>query len=108
LLSAGNLALGLAMFWFARQVSVFQAAMPDGIDFHGLYRRSISGLESSAAYVTARTQRGSMPFYQGVIYIVFIGSMSAALLLNDTWPSGIALADNALQIIVAAAIIMAA
>ncbi|MGW9825738.1 multicomponent Na+:H+ antiporter subunit A [Brevibacterium pityocampae] len=108
LLSAGNLALGLAMFWFARQVSVFQAAMPDGIDFHGLYRRSITGLEASAAYVTARTQRGSMPFYQGVIYIVFIGSMSAALLLNDTWPSGIALADNALQIIVAAAIIMAA
>ena len=108
LLSAGNLALGLLMFFFARQVSIFQAAMPDGIDFHGLYRRLIAGLESFAAYVTARTQRGSMPFYQGVIYIVFIGSVATALLLNDTWPSGIQVADSPLQIIVAAAIIIAA
>ncbi|GAA4283573.1 Na+/H+ antiporter subunit A [Brevibacterium daeguense] len=107
LLSALTIALGLTMFWFGRQVSAFQAEMPAGINFHNAYRRTITGLESLAAYVTARTQRGSMPFYQGVIYVVFIGTLATALLLNETWPSDIDFVQGWPQILVAVCMILA-
>ena len=86
LLSALTIAAGLTMFALRKQVSLFQAAMPDGLDFHAGYRAIIAGLERLAASVTARTQRGSMPFYQGVIYVVAVATLGITLLMNDVWP----------------------
>ncbi|WP_291795942.1 Na+/H+ antiporter subunit A [Brevibacterium sp.] len=108
LLSGLTLAAGLTMFVFRRQVSVFQVALPDGIDFRAAYRSTIAQLERFASFVTARTQRGSMPFYQGVIYVFSLAALGIALLLNDTWPSGFVFADSPLQIFIAAVMILAA
>ena len=108
LLSALTIAAGLTMFVFRRQVSLFQAALPDGIDFHRSYRRIIGGLEKTAAFVTARTQRGSMPFYQGVIYVFAIGALGITLLNNDVWPEEVVWVDSAVQVLPAAIMVMAA
>ncbi|WP_349826764.1 Na+/H+ antiporter subunit A [Brevibacterium litoralis] len=108
LFSAATLALGLLAFRFREGVSVFQAAMPDGIDFHQLYRRMIDGLERLAAEVTAQTQRGSLPFYQGTIHVVAVLAIGVPLVLNDTWPTGIDFAQSPVQVLVAVCMIAAA
>ncbi|GAA2003783.1 Na+/H+ antiporter subunit A [Brevibacterium samyangense] len=107
-LSVLTVGLGVLAFVFRHQVSVFQSAMPDGFNFHQGYRRSIDGLERVAVSVTARTQRGSLPFYQGMIYLVAILSLGVALLLNNTWPAGIDFAQSPLQVVVAICMIIAA
>ena len=108
LLSALTIAVGLTLFVLRRQVSLFQAALPDGIDFHRSYRSIIGGLEKSAAFVTSRTQRGSMPFYQGVIYVFAIGALGVTILGNDVWPDEFVWVDSAVQVLPAAIMVMAA
>jgi multicomponent Na+:H+ antiporter subunit A len=108
LLSLITIVLGLTMFAFRTQVSQFQVAMPDGIDFHGTYRAIIAGLEKLAAVVTARTQRGSMPFYQGVIYVVAVVTLGITLLMNDVWPVEFVWLDSAAQLFPATIMVMAA
>ncbi|MGJ7538884.1 Na+/H+ antiporter subunit A [Brevibacterium luteolum] len=100
--------LGLVLFAFRTRVRSFQAAMPDGLDFHRGYRWTVSWLESFAAGVTARTQRGSMPFYQGVIYLFAIVTIVIALILNDTWPAEVSFTDSWLQLLIASALIIGA
>lgn len=108
LLSVLTIAAGLTMFVFRRQVSAFQTALPNGIDFHRAYRDTIIGLERLAAFVTARTQRGSMPFYQGVIYVFAIGALGITLLMNDVWPEDLVWADSVVQVFPATIMVMAA
>ncbi|WP_035280229.1 Na+/H+ antiporter subunit A [Brevibacterium album] len=107
LISALTLAAGLTLFAFRTQVGQFQATLPAGIDFRASYRASIEGLERLAAFVTSRTQRGSMPFYQGVIYVFSLGALGIALLSNDTWPGSLEFADSPLQVFVAIIMIIA-
>ena len=108
LLSALTIAAGLTMFALRKQVSLFQAAMPDGLDFHAGYRAIIAGLERLAASVTARTQRGSMPFYQGVIYVVAVATLGITLLMNDVWPVEFVWLDSAVQLFPAAIMVLSA
>lgn len=108
LFSLAIIGLGLVLFAFRTRVSSFQAAMPDGLDFHRGYRWTVSRLESFAAAVTARTQRGSMPFYQGVIYLFAIAAIVIALILNDTWPTEIRFTASGLQLLIASVLIIGA
>ena len=107
-LSAVTVAAGLVLFWFRRTVAKVQSTLPAGIDFHNVYRRLISGMEALALWVTARTQRGSLPFYQSVIYLVLIGGVGLALITNNTWPIRFQLAASPLDFIVAAVLIVVA
>lgn len=108
LFSLAIIGLGLVLFAFRTRVSSFQAAMPDGLDFHRGYRWTVGRLESFAAAVTARTQRGSMPFYQGVIYLFAIAAIVIALILNDTWPTEIRFTASGLQLLIASVLIIGA
>jgi len=107
-LSIATLGLGVVLVVFATGVSLFQATMPEPVSASGTYRRIIEGMEALAAWVTARTQRGSLPFYQAVIYIVAIVTLGLALMNNDTWPTGITFADSWQQVVIAVCMIPAA
>ena len=105
-LSAATILLGALTAWISGRDARLHKYVPE-IDFNEGYRRAIQGLERTAAFVTARTQRGSLPFYQAVILLVTVGSLIAALALNRTWPDRLTLADSWQQWAVAATLIAA-
>lgn len=80
------LLVGAWLFWQRERVERLQAALwfPDGADV--VYRRLMRALDRFASDVTAYTQRGSLPFYLGVILLVLAvgpGIALAAGLVGD-------------------------
>ncbi|MGI5187954.1 Na+/H+ antiporter subunit A [Promicromonospora sp. CA-289599] len=73
------LLVGAWMFWQRERVERLQAALwfPDGADV--VYRRLMRALDRFASDVTAGTQRGSLPFYLGVILLVLAVGPGVAL-----------------------------
>lgn len=73
------LLVGAWMFWQRERVERLQAALwfPDGADV--VYRRLMRALDRFASDVTAGTQRGSLPFYLGVILLVLAVGPGIAL-----------------------------
>ena len=105
-LSVATIILGALIAWVSGRDARLHKYVPE-LDFNEGYRRAIQGLERTAAFVTARTQRGSLPFYQAVILLVTVGSLITALALNRTWPDQLVLADSWQQWAVAATLIAA-
>lgn len=70
---------GAWAFWQRDRVERLQAALwfPDGADV--VYRRLMRRLDRFASDVTAGTQRGSLPFYLGVILLVLAVGPGIAL-----------------------------
>lgn len=106
--SAVTIVAGVALFIFRRPFARVQTTLPSGIDFHELYRKMIGWMEALALWVTARTQRGSLPFYQGVVYLVLVAGIGLAVIVNDTWNIEFRLADTPLDLIVATVLIIVA
>ena len=106
--TAVTVAAGVALFIFRRPFAKVQATLPSGLDFHELYRMLIGWMEALALWVTARTQRGSLPFYQGVVYIVLVAGLGLAIISNDTWNITFRLWDTPLDLIVAAVLVIVA
>lgn len=107
-LSAVTIAAGLGLFFARDTVAKVQSTLPSGIDFHDVYRHLISGMEALALWVTSRTQRGSLPFYQSVIYLVLVAGVGLAVISNDTWNIRFRLFDSPLDFIVATVLIVVA
>lgn len=84
LLTLGVLALGGAAFALRDVVERVQGAvrLPAWLEADHLYRRSMRRLDDLAADVTARTQRGSLPTYLGLILTVWVVAVGASLLLT--------------------------
>ncbi|MEU4426470.1 Na+/H+ antiporter subunit A [Actinoplanes sp. NPDC024001] len=106
-LSVLVLTAGFAMFlvnvkarWWRRLRLPFDSATG--------YERATAGLGRLAVEVTGATQRGSLPVYLGTILIVLILVGGTALVLGGPPPAGFRLWDHALQLIPAAALIIAA
>lgn len=82
-----TLAVGLLMFTRRRLVARVQAKVPPFVDANRGYRRIMTGLDKFAVGLTARTQRGSLPIYLGVIFavlVVAIGWGAVAAGVGDT------------------------
>lgn len=89
------LAGGLA-FWQRARIERFQDSLwsPDGADV--LYRRFMRKLDRLASDVTAGTQRGSLPFYLGVILVTLAVGPGLALALGLVGePGGLPVATDA-------------
>lgn len=65
-------------------------------------------MEKLALWVTSRTQRGSLPFYQSVVYLVLVAGLGLAIITNDTWNIEFDLFNTPLDFIVAAVLIVVA
>ncbi|MDN5807665.1 MAG: Na+/H+ antiporter subunit A [Brevibacterium sp.] len=107
-LSAVTIAVGLLLFFVRDSFAKVQSTLPSGLDFHDLYSKLISGMEKLALWVTSRTQRGSLPFYQSVIYLVLVAGVGLAVIANDTWNIRFRLFDTPLDFIVAVVLIIVA
>ncbi|MGC5165789.1 Na+/H+ antiporter subunit A [Luteimicrobium sp. DT211] len=73
-----------------------------------VYRRSMRRLDDAAADVTSFTQRGSLPFYLGVIVVVMAAVPGAVLVSHTSWPQDLRAWDTPAQVVAVAAIGVAA
>jgi multicomponent Na+:H+ antiporter subunit A len=104
-LSALTLVLGIVLFWKRSAVTSFQKRVPAVINSADGYWKVMRFIDRTAARVTSSTQRGSLPFYLGVILLVFVVAVGTTLVLNAQWPSDLVVWDYPAQL--AIAIIMA-
>lgn len=75
-ITATIVASGAALFaWRGRRARLRESVAPGGFD--GAYRFSLRTLEQLASGVTARTQRGSLPFYLSVVLVTLVVAMWA-------------------------------
>ncbi|MFP7759788.1 Na+/H+ antiporter subunit A [Marisediminicola sp. LYQ85] len=84
-ISALTLILGLVMFAMRTRVSEFQAKAGTGISAADIYWASMRFIDRTAARTTSVTQRGSLPFYLGIILLVFVVAVGASLAFSDSW-----------------------
>ncbi len=107
-MSAFALGAGALMFVGRRFVAKVQSSLPHVTDAEEVYQQLMRGIDGLAVEVTARTQRGSLPIYLGVILVVLVVLPGGVLLFVDDWPMAPIVADNVGQVIVAVVMIAAA
>ena len=107
-LSAFTILAGGALFWQRIRVEAVQARFSGGVSAANAYWASMRFIDRLAARTTSLTQRGSLPFYLGVIFLVFVAVTGAALSLNRSWPSGIRPWDYPAQAAIGLVMIIAA
>ncbi|AGZ44286.1 Na+/H+ antiporter subunit A [Actinoplanes friuliensis] len=102
LLTAVALAAGTVIFLLLRNRAVTPARRGSA------YTRVMAGVDRLAVEVTGATQRGSLPFYVGVILVVMVILGGATLLAGTPWPVGVRLWDSPAQAVAGIAVIVAA
>ncbi|CAN5436980.1 Na+/H+ antiporter subunit A [soil metagenome] len=107
-ISAATLVLGGLLFLGRRSVTGVQQRLGTGWSAANAYGASVRTVDRIAARTTSLTQRGSLPFYLGVILLVFIVTITTGLLLNRTWPSEVRLWDYSAQLAIGAIMVVAA
>ncbi|MEU4772497.1 Na+/H+ antiporter subunit A [Micromonospora sp. NPDC023644] len=106
-LSALAVAAGVGLF-LLRHRGRLGPAVRLPFDGAAVYDRLIGGVDRLAVELTGATQRGSLPFYLGVILLVLIALPGGALLAGLPWPQRFQLWDTPLQAVAAAVVIVAA
>ncbi|MGH8926766.1 MAG: Na+/H+ antiporter subunit A, partial [Acidimicrobiia bacterium] len=106
-ISAAILVAGLGLYWVRARVERWQEALQSPLDADLVYRRILQRVDSLAADVTALFQRGSLPFYLGVILLVLVALPGGAMLLQVPWPDQVQLAVGPSQALVGILIIVA-
>ena len=107
-ISAVTLGLGALMFYRRGAVAGIQNRLGLGISAADAYGATMRSIDRTAAKTTSLTQRGSLPFYLAVILLVFIVTITTALVFNRTWPTEIRLWDFPSQLVIGAIMIVAA
>ena len=107
-ISAGTLLLGGVLFFARNAVSAFQERVGGHVSAAATYGWIMRGVDRIAARTTSVTQRGSLPFYLGVILTVFVLAVGAALFANRTWPDEFRAWDHPAQLVIALIMIIAA
>jgi multicomponent Na+:H+ antiporter subunit A len=105
-ISAVTFGLGVVLFLArGRRIIVGPGSKYSATDAYGAVMGSI---DRTAARTTGLTQRGSLPFYLGVILTVFVFVIGLALAFNRTWPSDIRLWDYPAQLAIGLVMIIGA
>lgn len=107
-ISALTVLLGLAMFWQRERVSALQSRVPSVVNAADGYWKVMRLIDRTAARVTAGTQRGSLPFYLGVILLVMVLAVGATLTIDQPWPTEFRWWDYPGQIAIAVIMAVAA
>jgi multicomponent Na+:H+ antiporter subunit A len=106
-LSIGILALGALLFAMRERVGRWQAAHQWPVDADTVYRRALRGLDLFAADLTAVFQRGSLPFYLGIILLAVVILPGGAMLVGASLPDELALVGGVPQLLVGALVVTA-
>ncbi|MFY1576467.1 Na+/H+ antiporter subunit A [Verrucosispora sp. WMMD703] len=107
-LSVLAVAGGAGLFHLLRRRERVPAALRLPFDSATVYARVIGGVDRLAVELTGATQRGSLPFYLGVILVVLVLLPGGALLIGAPWPQRFHVWDTPLQGVAAAVVIVAA
>ncbi|MEU6072941.1 Na+/H+ antiporter subunit A [Micromonospora sp. NPDC047074] len=107
-LSALAVAAGAGLFLLGHRGRLRPGAARLPFDGASVYDRLIGGVDRLAVELTGATQRGSLPFYLGVILLVLITLPGGALLAGFPWPQRFELWDTPLQAVAAAVVVVAA
>ncbi|TPW77167.1 Na+/H+ antiporter subunit A [Schumannella soli] len=104
-LSGLTLVLGVALFLLVGRRT---ADAPGESLAPRAYGAAMHGVDVVAARVTGATQRGSLPFYLGVIFVVAIGAVGTAVVASGARIPELRIADGWAQVAVSALMIVAA
>ncbi len=111
-LSLLAIALGCLLFWQRDAIARLQATLPTVRGADEVYRATMRRLDIIAVEVTARTQRGSLASYTGIVLAVVVILAGGSLLLTVHWPASVTpydyLPQVAIGVIVIAAGVLAA
>nr|BFF26473.1 hypothetical protein GCM10025732_44380 [Glycomyces mayteni] len=73
-----------------------------------VYKQALGGVDRAAVELTGGTQRGSLPFYLGVILVSLVVFAGGLLVFDGPWPHRIRLFDTPLQLVAGAVVVTAA
>lgn len=107
-ISAATLALGALLFFGRARMASAQDALSLRFSAAEGYALTMQSVDRLAARTTSLTQRGSLPFYLGVIFLVLVLAVSAGLAANRTWPTEIRVWDSPAQLVIGVIMIVAA
>ena len=107
-LSLITIVVGVSLFLLRERFGRIQGRLSTGINASEAYWDTVSAVDRLAAKVTSLTQRGSLSFYLGVILVVFVGVMTAGLVLGDSWPADLRAWDQPAQAAIGVVMIGAA
>ncbi len=103
--SAAALILGGAVFWVTRTATGTDRVLRfTALD---VYNGVMRGIDRLSVVTTSLTQRGSLPIYVAIIFIVFVGAEATALLSSPEWRIDLAAWHSPVQIVVAPIMILA-
>ncbi|MEN2738592.1 Na+/H+ antiporter subunit A [Microbacterium sp. X-17] len=106
-ISLGTLVVGALVFWLAlgirwegrRRILPFTAV--------DAYNAVVRGLGRLAVVTTSLTQRGSLPLYVGIVFIVFVGAEGTSLVAGGEWRAQLDAWQSPVQLLVAPVMIVA-
>ncbi|WP_165066540.1 Na+/H+ antiporter subunit A [Marisediminicola senii] len=107
-ISAGSILVGILLFVARNRVIAVQERLSGVPTADGVYWQTMRSIDRISARTTSLTQRGSLPFYLGVILLVFVVAMGTALALNGTWPAAVRPWDSTAQVAIGVVMIVAA
>ena len=104
-LSLGSIALGALLFWFTQRRPLKARVMP--FTANEVYNLSLRGIARVSVWTTSLTQRGSLPFYVGTIFVVFVAAEATALLAGTKWRIAVDAWQSPAQLLAAPVMILA-
>ncbi|MEW2013958.1 MULTISPECIES: Na+/H+ antiporter subunit A [Microbacterium] len=104
-LSLGSIALGALLFWFTQRRPLKARVMP--FTANDVYNLSLRGIARISVWTTSLTQRGSLPFYVGTIFVVFVAAEATALLAGTEWRFAVDAWQSPAQLLAAPVMILA-
>jgi multicomponent Na+:H+ antiporter subunit A len=107
-LTVAILAAGALLFAVRDRVEAWQSGAYRGPEADRVYRRAMRRLDDVAADVTALTQRGSLPFYLGLILVVFVLAVGGVTLAAAAWPHSVTAWDTPAQLVFAGFVVASA
>ena len=106
-ISLGTLALGAGVFWVVRKTQLHKRRRVLPFTANDVYNGALRGIDHSSEWVTARFQRGSLPFYVGTIFVVLVVAEGTALLASQEWRAQLDAWQSPAQLIAAPIMIAA-
>lgn len=103
--SAGALLVGLGLFFLTRNSVSTKRLL--GFTAADVYNAVVRSVHRLSVITTSLTQRGSLPIYVGIVFIVFVGAEATALLASPEWRIDLAAWHSPTQIVVAPLMIIA-
>ncbi|BFM24985.1 Na+/H+ antiporter subunit A [Microbacterium sp. che218] len=106
-ISLGTLALGAGIFWVVRKTQLHKRPRVLPFTANDAYNGSLRAIDHTSEWVTARFQRGSLPFYVGTIFVVLVVAEGTALIASSEWRAQLAAWQSPAQLISAPIMIAA-